>query len=99
MPSLQEGLGLSVMEAQAAGVPVVVSNVGGLPDLVKEGMTGLLAMPGQAEDLATKIILSLAEPGHSQTMALSARLMIEEQFSLERMTKGTVSIYEQNLSR
>ncbi len=99
MPSLQEGLGLSVMEAQAAGIPVVVSEVGGLPDLVIEGKTGLLAPPGDSETLARKIIQMLKDPRQARSMAAAAREQVVNYFSLEQMVEGTLGIYEENIGR
>ncbi len=94
MPSLQEGLGLSVMEAQASGVPVVASKVGGLVDLIEDGKTGFLVPPSQHQDLALKIIEILKNPAHAQTMANAARLRIQTLFSAEHMVNLTRACYE-----
>jgi glycosyltransferase involved in cell wall biosynthesis len=56
VPSRSDGSPLVVCEAMAAGIPVVASRVGGLPDLVQDGRTGLLVQPGQAEDLARAMV-------------------------------------------
>ncbi|MBI4309297.1 MAG: glycosyltransferase family 4 protein [Candidatus Omnitrophica bacterium] len=95
MPSLQEGLGLSVMEAQAAGIPVVASDVGGLPDLIEDGKTGLLAPPGNSDALAQKIIMMLKGPQRASAMAAAAKEQVAAKFSLEQMTSETVNFYEQ----
>ena len=94
MPSLQEGLGLSVMEAQASGVPVVASKVGGLVDLIEDGKTGLLVSPSQHQELAAKIIIILKNPTQAQTMATTARERIHTLFSAERMVEETRRCYE-----
>jgi len=99
MPSLQEGLGLSVIEAQAAGVPVVASNVGGLPDLIEDGKTGLLVPAGDKDALAKNIIALLKEPQQAQAMAAAARRQAEEDFSMEQMVKETIVFYEQYTRR
>ncbi len=95
MPSLQEGLGLSVMEAQAAGIPVIVSKVGGLPDLVQEGQTGFLVTAGDVNALAQAIIILLKNPAQAQAMVLRARKQIEERFSSREMITRTIKLYEQ----
>lgn len=99
MPSLQEGLGLSVIEAQAAGIPVVASNVGGLPDLIEDGKTGMLAPVGQSDALAQKIIAVLKNPAQAAAMAAAARAQVEQNFSLTRMTQETIGFYAQNTRR
>ncbi len=95
MPSLMEGLGLSVMEAQACGVPVVASRVGGLVDLVQEGTSGYLVPANDPVALADRIIEALESPQQSRTMAQQARLNIERHFSAETMVKQTLEVYEQ----
>ena len=97
MPSLQEGLGLSVMEAQAAGIPVIVSDVGGLPDLVEDNKTGMLFPSGQSDVLAGRIIDVLKQPRKANAMAEAARLRVNKEFSLEHMTTRTLNFYEQYL--
>jgi glycosyltransferase involved in cell wall biosynthesis len=62
VPSRSDGSPLVVCEAMAAGIPVVASRVGGLPDLVQDGRTGLLVRPGQAEDLARAMVSLLLDP-------------------------------------
>lgn len=62
VPSLSDGSPLVVLEAMATGVPVVASETGGLPDLVRPGENGLLVRPGDAEDLARAIVSLLLDP-------------------------------------
>ncbi len=95
MPSLMEGLGLSVMEAQAAGIPVVVSNVGGLPDLVTQGKTGLLTTPKDIKGLAQGIINMLKDPQAAAHMAQAARTHIETKCTADVMVDRTIKVYEQ----
>src|SRR5205814_5050287 len=68
LPSLAEGLPNAVMEAMAAGLPVVATSVGGAPELVIPGETGLLAPPGAAAELAEALLEVLADPVHASWM-------------------------------
>ncbi len=95
MPSLMEGLGLSVMEAQACGIPVVASSIGGLVDLIEDGRSGYLVPVNDPAALANRVIEVLRNPRQSKVMAQQARLNIEQHFSAEMMLKQTLEIYEQ----
>ena len=95
MPSLMEGLGLSVMEAQACGIPVVASNVGGLVDLIEDGKTGFLVAVNNPQALAGRIIEMLRNFPKANSMAGLARSSIEKNFSIEGMLKQILQIYEQ----
>ncbi len=99
MPSLQEGLGISVMEAQAAGIPVVASNVGGLPDLIQDGVTGALVPANNSAALARKIIELLKNPKQARVLASTARREAEDKFSLDKMVSATIYFYEQHTGR
>ena len=95
MPSLMEGLGLSVMEAQACGIPVVASQVGGLVDLIEEGLSGYLVPVNDPAALADRIIEVLEDPNAAKKMANQARSNIEQFFSAKIMAKKTLQTYEQ----
>ena len=99
MPSLMEGLGLSVIEAQACGIPVVASRIGGLVDLIEDGTSGYLVKVGDFETLAGRIVEILRDPQQSKRMAQKARSHIEEHFSSRMMVNKTIQIYEQYTSR
>jgi glycosyltransferase involved in cell wall biosynthesis len=92
-PSLFEGLCLAVIEAQAAGVPVVATPVGGIRETVVDGETGLLVPPRDAEALAERIVRLLDD------RALAARLAAEasrrvERYSTERTVAETLALYD-----
>ncbi len=95
MPSRQEGLGLSVMEAQACALPVIASRVGGLVDLIEDGRTGYLVSVEDHKALAFKIIEVLGNPMKAKQVGLAARENIIRKFSLERMAEDTEKVYEQ----
>ena len=94
MPSLQEGLGLSVMEAQAAGLPVVASRVGGIPSLIEHGKTGFLVDPQHSLALAELVIRLLKDPEEARMMGRRAREFIEKNFSAADMAAKTIEVYK-----
>ncbi len=94
MPSRQEGLGLSVMEAQASGLPVVASNVGGIPTLIKDGQTGLLVEPENVHQLAQAIIKVLEDKNLAQRLGQQARSFIMQNYSSQKMVEKTIACYE-----
>jgi glycosyltransferase involved in cell wall biosynthesis len=73
VPSRSDGSPLVVCEAMAAGIPVVASRVGGLPDLVADGRTGLLVRPGQGEDLARAMVSLLLDPTGADELGTRAQ--------------------------
>lgn len=94
-----EGCPLSVLEAMAAGVPVVATSVGGIPELVVDGETGVLTPPGDAEGLATALRDVLSSPGRAQLLGENGRARARRLFSRERMVADTCALYDQVVER
>ncbi|MBD3291444.1 MAG: glycosyltransferase, partial [Armatimonadia bacterium] len=94
MPSLWEGMPYALVEAMAVGVPVVGSDIPGIADIVRPRETGRLAPPGDPAALAETIITALSEDGQSATMAQTAREMVVEEHSRERMLGSLAAVYE-----
>ena len=89
-----EGLGSGVLAAMAAGVPVVASNVGGLPEVVESGKTGFLVSDG---DFTTPVRRLLEDAGLAARMSQAARERVQREFSVERMVEKTVQAYHEVL--
>lgn len=92
-PSLFEGLCLAVIEAQAAGVPVVATPVGGIPENVVDGETGLLCPPRDPVALAAAIVRLLDHPEDAERMAARAQGLALARYSERRMVERTLELY------
>jgi D-inositol-3-phosphate glycosyltransferase len=84
---------LALLEAMAAGLPVIATAVGGTPEAVTEGVTGLLIPPQDAEALAGALERLLSDPTWGQKLGENARKMVAEKFSLERLGREINEIY------
>ncbi|HAJ57172.1 MAG TPA: hypothetical protein DCL35_05320 [Candidatus Omnitrophica bacterium] len=93
LPSLNEAVGRSALEAQAMGIPVVATKVGGVPEIVKDGVTGLLVGPGDAGALAEAILKLLKDDKKRSDMGQAARGWVDEKFSDRVMIKSFEEIY------
>lgn len=93
-PSLWEGMPMVVLEAMAARLPVVATRVGGTPDVVADGETGLLVAPSDAMQLAQSIERLLVDPGLRQQMGRAGRARAEQNFSIEQNVAQTQALYE-----
>jgi glycosyltransferase involved in cell wall biosynthesis len=94
LPSVSEGLGRVVIEAMATGTPVIGSNVGGIPEMVKDGTTGLLVPPGDETALAEKIGWVLSHSEETQVMGRSAQIFAEGFFSTEVYVAAYRQLFE-----
>jgi glycosyltransferase involved in cell wall biosynthesis len=92
-PSRFEGLCLAVIEAQAAGVPVVATPVGGIRETVVDGETGLLVPPGDPAALAVGIRRLIEDRPAAEAMAAEARRRVRKRYSVERMVAETLRLY------
>lgn len=95
MPSLQEGLGLSIIEAMASGLPVVASNVGGIYSLIKHGENGLLVSPKDEDGLAEAISEILNNPSLAKKMGNISKELVKEKFGLDLMAEKTLKLYQE----
>jgi glycosyltransferase involved in cell wall biosynthesis len=88
-----EPFGLPVVEAMAAGRPVVASRVGGIPELVAHGETGLLVEPDDPEALAAALLTLLQDPGRGQAMGVAGRRHAAERWSWQRAAERLRRVY------
>ncbi len=98
MPSVMEGLCTSILDAFATRVPVVASNVGGIPELVEDEKTGLLAEPKNVESLATAVIRALRDPTSASQRAEQAHAKLMRGFTEDAMVEGNLRIYREVLA-
>ena len=98
LPSISEGHPLSVVEAMAAAKAVIVTNVGGLPEIVKSGETGFLVEPKDVVTLADKISMLLENPDLRRTVGQRAREFVSAKFSMATMIEQYEKLYEEALS-
>jgi glycosyltransferase involved in cell wall biosynthesis len=92
-PSLQEGLGLSIIEAQAAGVPVVAFAVGGIVSLIEDAKTGLLASPQDVRSLSAAVVRMLKDANLRHYIIKNAQENININFNVARMVEETLAVY------
>jgi glycosyltransferase involved in cell wall biosynthesis len=99
LPSRSESFPNALLEAMAAGVPVVASAVGGVLELVEHGRTGTLVPAGNAGALADSLCGLIAEPARGIAMAGAARAHVAATYSFDRMVAGFDALYREQLGR
>jgi glycosyltransferase involved in cell wall biosynthesis len=98
-PSLSEGLSIAILEAMAAARPVVTTRVGGNPELVVNGETGLLVEPADAGALATAVIRVLTDAGEGRRLGVNGLERVRSRFSIAGMVQAYEAIYDAALRR
>jgi lipopolysaccharide heptosyltransferase II len=98
MPSLvPEAFGRVIVEAQASGVPVVATRVGGVVEIIDDGVNGLLVEPQDHQGLAEAILKVLGDPALASILSRNARQKVEEKFTLQKMAEDTLKVYAEAL--
>ncbi|BDI28138.1 hypothetical protein CCAX7_001890 [Capsulimonas corticalis] len=95
MPSLYEGLPMVLLEAMAAGTPVVAHAVSGIPEVITHGTNGFLTKVGDVEDFAGRIASLLSDPAAAYRIGAEARARVMESYSVETMARRTAALYDQ----
>lgn len=95
LPSYREAQGLAILEAMALARPVVASNVGGIPEMIEDGVTGLLVPPRDPVALAAGIVRLLTDHPFADTLAHAGRTLAHERFCVERMVRALQDVYEE----
>lgn len=93
MSSVTEGLGTSLLDAMACRRPIVATRAGGIPEIVEDGVNGLLAAPRDAASLAAAIVRALNDEGLRQRMGEAGFARVRERFTVERMVEQTSAVY------
>lgn len=92
-PADMEGLGVSLLQASAAAVPIIASRAGGMPEAVQDRTTGLLIPPGDVQSLVTALRTLLDNPVLRKDMGAAGRARILADFSVDKMVEGNLAVY------
>lgn len=98
-PSLYEGFGLPAAEAQACGAPVIATSAGALPEIVEDGVTGMIVPPGNSAALAKAIAALIEQPDRCREMGAAGAKRIRERFSWRRTAEETYDLYQEVIER
>lgn len=93
LPSLKEAFGLVILEAIASEVPVIATDTGGVPDIIKNGKTGYLVPPSNSEKITEAIHLILQNSNQKRSIITSAIENVKQNFTAEQMTRNTIKVY------
>jgi glycosyltransferase involved in cell wall biosynthesis len=96
--SEREGLPVSVLEAMAAGLPVIASKVGGIPEMIEHGRTGYLIENGDESKTEEHLAELIRHKEKKMSLGTAAKAEASERFSLERMVRAYRSLYEEPLA-
>jgi glycosyltransferase involved in cell wall biosynthesis len=98
MCSVKEGLCTSILDAHVLGTPVVASAVGGIPEIVVNGETGLAVPPRDPVALANAIARVIQDPEYGRRLNERGRALVEKSYSVDAMVDGTLNVYERVLA-
>ena len=96
-PATMEGLGVCLLQAAASGLPIVATRVGGIPEIVHDGVSGYLVAPGDARALTDAVLSLLQDPGKANRFGQAGREIVRLHFSIEAMVAGNQRVYRQVL--
>ncbi len=99
LTSLNEGTPVSLIEAMAAGRPVIATNVGGVKDIVKDGVSGYLVESGNVEEFTKKLLELIKDSEKRKAFGLNGRKTVQERFAKERLIKDTERLYNTILQK
>jgi glycosyltransferase involved in cell wall biosynthesis len=97
LPSFSECVPLTILEAMQFGLPVVATNVGGIPDILQDGVNGLLVQPGSVQELTGRLQYLLVNKTARLQMGYSARERFMQRYTLAKYYEGLEAIFEQAL--
>jgi glycosyltransferase involved in cell wall biosynthesis len=98
LPSEWEGLPLALLEAMAVGTPVVATAVGGVPEVVEDGVTGFLVPPGDSLALGAAVVRLLADPARAKDVAAAAAERVRRDFGVAGWVAGLEAVYDEVLA-
>ncbi|MBI2781912.1 MAG: glycosyltransferase family 4 protein [Chloroflexi bacterium] len=98
LPSYREAQGLSILEAMALSRPVVASAVGGIPEMIDSGRTGLLVPPRDPAALTAAIVRLLTDHPYADTLAKAAQNLVHDRFCVELMVRAIETIYDESVA-
>ena len=97
-PALMEGLGVSLLQAAAAGVPIVGTRTGGIPEIVRDGVNGYLLPPANVRSITDTVTKILANRELAANFGENGRAIAFRSFSIESMVGGNLGMYREMMS-
>jgi len=98
LPSVNEGTPVSAIEALASGTPVVATRVGGVPDVVRDGIDGFLVEPGDTEEAAERLTALALDPALRTRLGQSGSAYVRERYAVERLVDDVDRLYRSLLT-
>ena len=98
LSSKEEGLGTSILDAMACGLPVVATAAGGIPEMVRPGRTGFLVPAGDVTAMAAAMVCMVSDHSSVAELVENAKQMVQTEFAVESMIEGNLKVYEQVLA-
>jgi len=94
-PATMEGLGIALLQAAAAEIPIIGSRAGGIPEIVHDGINGYLIDPGYSSEIVSTVLALLEDPEKRKVFGKAGRRIVESSFSIDAMVEGYMHIYDE----